>query len=310
MPGRTYEFIQVDVFTQTPLTGNSLAILTDARGLSDDEMQALAREMNLSETTFILPRDPAVEAREGKKVRIFTVAEELPFAGHPTLGTAMHLYATESASDSKEVAEITLDLKAGKIPVRFTAKSKNAGRERADGQVFGEMRQRDPEFGVTFSREEVARVIGIAADEIPSEWPIEVVSTGLPFAIVGLRKQETLANLRFAHAEAAEFLKNSEAKFFYFLCPRRREENRHEVRARMFFYGAEDPATGSAAGCAASWMVQHDIANSDEQVVIRQGIEIHRPSEMYVRATRDAARINNVRVGGYAVEVLRGTVTL
>ena len=310
MPGRTYEFIQVDVFTQTPLTGNSLAILTDARGLSDDEMQALAREMNLSETTFILPRDSATETREGKKVRIFTVAEELPFAGHPTLGTAMHLYSLQGASGSEQSAEITLDLKAGKIPVRFTAKSTNAGRDRADGQVFGEMRQRDPEFGVTFSREEVARVIGIAADEIPSEWPIQVVSTGLPFAIVGLRKQETLANLRFAHAEAAEFLKNSDAKFFYFLCPLRPEENRHEVRARMFFYGAEDPATGSAAGCAASWMVQHGIANGDEQVVIRQGIEIHRPSEMYVRATRDGARINNVRVGGYAVEVLRGTVTL
>jgi trans-2,3-dihydro-3-hydroxyanthranilate isomerase len=310
MPDRTYEFVQVDVFTQTPLTGNSLAIFTDARGLSDEEMQALAREMNLSETTFILPRDPATETREGKKVRIFTVAEELPFAGHPTLGTAMHLYATESASDSKEAAEITLDLKAGKIPVRFTANSKNAGRERADGQVFGEMRQRDPEFGITFSREEVARVIGIAADEIPPEWPIQVVSTGLPFAIVGLRKQETLANLRFAHVEAAEFLKNSEAKFFYFLCPQGREENRHEARARMFFYGAEDPATGSAAGCAASWMVQHGIANSDEQVVIRQGVEAGRPSEMYVRATRDGQRVTNVCVGGYAVEVLRGNLSL
>src|SRR5436190_18799448 len=175
----TYEFVQLDVFTRTPLTGNPLAIFTDARGLNDDEMQALAREMNLSETTFIFPRDPATEAQEGRKVRIFTVAEELPFAGHPTLGTALHLYASESATDSKK---ITLDLKAGKIPVRFTANSESAGRNRVDGQVFGEMRQRDPEFGVTFPREEVARIIGIAPDEIPSEWPIQVVSTGLPFA--------------------------------------------------------------------------------------------------------------------------------
>src|SRR5580765_2508630 len=126
MPDRNYEFVQLDVFTQTPLTGNPLAIFTDARGLNDDEMQALAREMNLSETTFILPRDPATEAQEGKKVRIFAVAEELPFAGHPTLGTALHLSASEPASDAKEPAEITLDLKAGKIPVRFTANSKNA----------------------------------------------------------------------------------------------------------------------------------------------------------------------------------------
>jgi trans-2,3-dihydro-3-hydroxyanthranilate isomerase len=303
MPDRTYEFVQLDVFTQTPLTGNPLAIFTDARGLSDEEMQALAREMNLSETTFVFPRDPAIEAH---KVRIFTVAEELPFAGHPTLGTALHLYASGSAPDLKEV---TLDLKAGKIPVRFTAKSENAGRNRVDGQVFGEMRQRDPEFGVTFSRAEVARVIGIAADEIPAEWPVEVVSTGLPFAIVGIRNQETLTNLKFDNAQAADFLKNSEAKFFYFVCPQRRE-GRLEAKARMFSYGVEDPATGSAAGCAASWMVQHGIANSDEQVLIRQGVEIRRPSEMHVRATRDGQRVTNVRVAGYAVEVLRGTVTI
>jgi trans-2,3-dihydro-3-hydroxyanthranilate isomerase len=307
MPDRTYEFVQLDVFTQTPLAGNPLAIFIDARGLNDGEMQALAREMNLSETTFILPRDPATEAQEGKKVRIFTVAEELPFAGHPTLGTALHLSASESAPNSKEPAEITLDLKAGKIPVRFTANLKNGGRKRVDGQVFGEMRQRDPEFGVTFSREEVARVLGIAADEIP--WPFQSVSTGLPFVIVPFRNQETLANLNFPHAQAAEFLKNTDAKFFYFLCPQRHED-RLEARARMFFYGGEDPATGSAAGCAASWMVQHEIANSDEQVLIRQGVEIRRPSEMYVQATRDGQRVTNVRVGGYAVEVLRGTVTI
>jgi trans-2,3-dihydro-3-hydroxyanthranilate isomerase len=310
MPDRTYEFVQLDVFTKTPLTGNPLAIFTDARGLDDAEMQALAREMNLSETTFILPRDPATEAQEGKKVRIFTVAEELPFAGHPTLGTALHLYASGFSPVSEQSNQITLDLKAGKIPVRFTANSENAGGNRVDGQVFGEMRQRDPEFGATFSREEVARVIGIAAAEIPPEWPIQSVSTGLPFAIVGIRNQETLANLNFPHAQAAEFLKDSDAKFFYFLCPQRREKNPLEARARLFFYGGEDPATGSAAGCAASWMVQHGIANSDEQVLIRQGVEIRRPSEMYVRATRDGQRVTNVRVGGYAVEVLRGTVCL
>src|SRR5919198_6356943 len=97
MPQRTYEFTQVDVLTQTPLAGNPLAIFPDGRGLNDAEMQALAREMNLSETTFILPRDAATEAREGKKVRIFTVEEELPFARHPTLGTALYLYASDSS---------------------------------------------------------------------------------------------------------------------------------------------------------------------------------------------------------------------
>jgi trans-2,3-dihydro-3-hydroxyanthranilate isomerase len=306
MPGRTYEFIQVDVFTQTPLAGNPLAIFTDGRGLNDAEMQALAREMNLSETTFILPRDPDTQAREGKKVRIFTVEEELPFAGHPTLGTALYLYASES--NLKKPAQVTLDLKAGKIPVRFKPQSENAA-NRVDGQVFGEMRQSDPEFGSPLSREEVARVIGIAVDEIPSEWPIQPVSTGLTFTIVPFRNQQTLFDLKFTYAQAAEFLKDTGANFFYFLCPERHED-RVEARARMFFYGGEDPATGSAAGCAASWMVQHEIAESDEQVVIRQGVECRRPSEMYVRATREGERVTNVRVGGYAVEILRGTAVL
>jgi len=308
MPDRSYEFVQLDVFTQTPLAGNPLAVFTDARGLSDSEMQALAREMNLSETTFILPRDAATEAREGKKVRIFTVEEELPFAGHPTLGTALHLYASQGRSNSKRSDEIVLDLKAGKIPVRFTSDSENSGRDRVDGQVFGEMRQRDPEFGTPLSREDVARVIGIAVDEISSEWPIQPVSTGLTFTIVPFRNRQTLSDLKFSYIQAAEFLRNTGANFFYFLCPERRE-GVLEARARMFFYGGEDPATGSAAGCAASWMVQHGVAKSDEQVLIRQGIECRRPSEMYVRATREG-RVTNVRVGGYAVEILRGTVVL
>src|SRR5215831_16717391 len=190
MSTRTYEFVQVDVFTQTPLAGNPLAIFPDARGLNDGEMQALAREMNLSETTFILPRDAVTEAREGKKVRIFTVETELPFAGHPTLGTALYLYASDS--NQTKPAEITLDLKAGKIPVRFIADSENSGRERVDGHVFGEMRQRDPEFGTPFSRDDTARVIGIAVDEISLEWPIQPVSTGLTFTIVPFRNRQTL----------------------------------------------------------------------------------------------------------------------
>jgi len=307
MPNRNYEFTQVDVFTQTPLAGNPLAIFPDAHGVTDTEMQALAREMNLSETTFILPRDAATESREGKKVRIFTVETELPFAGHPTLGTSLYLYASES--NQKKPTEITLDLKAGKIPVRFTANSENAGRERVDGQVFGEMRQREPEFGTPLSRDDVARVIGIAVDEIPLEWPIQPVSTGLTFTIVPFRNRQTLSDLKFSYIQAAEFLKKSGANFFYFLCPER-SEGRLEARARMFFYGGEDPATGSAAGCAASWMVQHGVAKNDEQVVIRQGVECRRPSEMHVRATREGERVTNVRVGGYAVEILRGTVVL
>ena len=307
MPARTYEFIQLDVFTQTALAGNPLAIFPDARGLNDAEMQALAREMNLSETTFIFPRDAATDAREGKKVRIFTVEQELPFAGHPTLGTALYLYASDTSQTKP--GEISLDLKAGKIPVRFTANTGNAGGDRVDGQVFGEMRQRDPEFGAPFSRVDVARVIGIPVNEIHSKWPIQPVSTGFSFTIVPFRNRQTLSDLTFGYSQAAEFLRKTGANLFYFLFAERREAQL-EARARMFFYGGEDPATGSAAGCAASWMVQHGVANSDEQVVIHQGVECRRPSDMHVRATREGERVTNVRVGGYAVEILRGTAVM
>src|SRR5207247_9010635 len=120
----SYDFVQLDVFTRTPLTGNPLAVFTDARGLSDGEMQALAREMNLSETTFILPRERATEARAGKQVRIFTVAEELPFAGHPTLGTAVYLYNLRYDRGLKTTDEIVIELKAGCIHVCLNADSK------------------------------------------------------------------------------------------------------------------------------------------------------------------------------------------
>ena len=309
MSRRTYELVQLDVFTQTPLAGNQLAVFADARGLTDDEMQALAREMNFSETTFILPRDAAIEDRDGKKVRIFTVAEELPFAGHPTLGTALYLRTLDRARNPEESDDITLELRAGKIPVRFSPGSENAGRERVDGQVFGEMRQRDPEFGSTLSREAVATAIGVGVDEIASEWPVQIVSTGLPFAIVPFRSLEALTNTKFSFARAAEILEPSGARFFYFLYPQRRE-GPLEARARMIFYNGEDPATGSAAGCAASWMVRYGVAKPDEQVLIRQGVEMHRPSEIYVRASQEGDHVINVRVGGYAVEILRGSVTL
>lgn len=301
----TYEFIQLDVFTRTPLTGNPLAIFADARGLSDGQMQALAREMNLSETTFVLPREPQVEAEEGKRVRIFTVEEELPFAGHPTLGTALYLHHT-AASGADEIA---LDLNVGKIGVRFSSESNNRS-NRVAGDVFGEMRQRDPEFGPTLPPDKVASVLRGDAGQTASEWPSQVVSTGLPFAIVPIRDSKTLANLEPDLVTAGALLEGTGARFCYFICPEERQ-GRLEVRARMFFYGGEDPATGSAAGCAVSWMVQHGLAKSDEKIVIHQGVEAGRPSEIFVRATREgAAKVTNVRVGGYAAEVLRGTVSL
>jgi trans-2,3-dihydro-3-hydroxyanthranilate isomerase len=131
----------------------------------------------------------------------------------------------------------------------------------------------------------------------------------LPFAIVPIRDAETMTNLQVDVVRMGELLKGTDARFCYFICPEERQ-GWHQVRARMFFHGGEDPATGSAAGCAVSWIVRNGLVKSDEQILIRQGVEARRPSEMFVRATRESERINNVRVGGYAVEVLRGSVTL
>ena len=156
----SYDFVQLDVFTRRPLAGNPLAIFIDARGLTDQQMQALAREMNLSETTFILPREPEPEVTDGTRVRIFTTREELPFAGHPTRGTALYLYSTTNTAPD----EIVLDLNVGEIPARFSGDSTRARNNRAEGDVFGEMRQPDPEFGAILPREDVARESWVEQD--------------------------------------------------------------------------------------------------------------------------------------------------
>ncbi len=291
---RRYRFVQLDVFTSRPLEGNPLAIFPDARGLEDAEMQALAREMNLSETTFILPREIEEERARGTRVRIFTVQEELPFAGHPTLGTAFYLRGVSGAG------QVWLDLKVGKIPVSFTEHR---------GSVFGEMRQRDPEFGATHAAADIAAIAGLSPHDLETSLPIQTVSTGIAFAIVPVRTLEAMRKLSVNQARAGEYAARSDAKFFYFVA---RETVNHTARlhARMLFYNGEDPATGSAAGCAAAWMAAHRVAESGERVLIEQGLECRRPSEIWVTAERADVRVVNVRVGGNAVEVARGEVVL
>ncbi len=290
-----FSFIQLDVFTSIPLEGNQLAVFPDARGLSDERMQALAKEMNLSETTFIFPRDAAVEREQGVQVRIFTVAEELPFAGHPTLGTGFVLRGASGA------AEVALHLKVGKVPVRF---------EESDGKpVFGEMTQMDPVFGPVHDREAVVRAAGLRDGDVDPSLPIETVSTGVPFTVVPLRGLEIMRQLRVDLKASAEYLARAGGKFFYFVS-RETVDRGARLHARMLFYNGEDPATGSAAGCTAAWMVKHGVAKPDERVLIEQGIEMGRPSRIFVRAALRDDRVVNVRVGGNVVEVLRGEVSL
>jgi len=293
---RRFPFVQLDVFTDRPLQGNPLAVFTDARGLSDAELQALAREMNLSETTFVLPRDPAVERERGVRVRIFTVREELPFAGHPTLGTATCLRGAGGA------AEIALELGVGKVPVRFE--------ERPGGPPFGEMTQPEPVFGAVRDRSEVAAVVGVPVEELDPALPVQTVSTGVPFTIVPFRSLGALQRLRLDAARAEEWLRPRQGGDFFFLVARETVDPAAGLHARMIFHGGEDPATGSASGCAAAWMVAHGLAQPEEQVLIEQGLEIGRPSRILVRASRTGTRVHGVRVGGQAVEILRGEVVL
>ena len=295
MSTRKFGFVQLDVFTTHPLEGNQLAVFADARGLSDDEMQKIARETNLSETTFILPRDETVECREGHMVRIFTVNEELPFAGHPTLGTAWYLRQYSVAD------EIVLDLKVGKIPVRF---------EQRDGHLFGEMRQADPQFGRIHSHAEVARVLGVPVSELDENLPIETVSTGLPFTMVPFRTLAALQKLKVVWHQLAPYLTTAgDPGFFYFIC-RETVEPKATLHARMIFYNGEDPATGSAGGCCAAWAVKYGVLAPEQQGLIEQGMETRRPSWIYIRATKSGDSATNVRVGGNVVQVVDGEVTM
>ena len=287
--------VQVDVFTDRALAGNSLAVFLDGRGLSTEQMQALAREMNLSETTFILPGDDAAKKTGGVRVRIFTVQEELPFAGHPTLGTAFALRGESGAS------EVLLDLNVGTVPVRFS--------EDSPRPAFGEMTQKNPEFGVFHNMEDVVRLTNLDAADFDNSTPIQTVSTGLPYTVVALRSLKAIQKLRLDLDRAAEYLERSGGKFFYFVC-RETVDPKARLHARMIFYNGDDPATGSAAGCCAAWAVAHGVAASDEQILIEQGLEVHRPSSIFVRANKQDNQVVNVRVGGNCVEVLRGEVTL
>ena len=175
----------------------------DGRGLSDQQMQALAREMNLSETTFVLPRDPATERERGVRVRIFTVQEELPFAGHPTLGTAFALRGSTGA------AEVVLDLNVGKVPVRF---EDNPGQP-----VFGEMTQVDPKFGLIHDRETVVRATSLRDGDIDPSLPIQTISTGLPFTIVPLRGLDVIRRLQVDLARSERIPEANEAASFFIL---------------------------------------------------------------------------------------------
>jgi trans-2,3-dihydro-3-hydroxyanthranilate isomerase len=293
---RAYDFAQLDVFAEQPLEGNGLAIFTDARGLTTAEMQSLARETNLSETTFILPRDEEVERERGVHVRIFTVREELQFAGHPTLGTASWLYLNHPVFSG--AAEITLDLRVGRIPVSFPAQQGGLG-------VYGTMRQNDPTFGVIHEPASIAAALGLSPADLDPTLPAQTVSTGMPFCIVPLRSLEVAARLAIPQPLAQAYLARSDAKFFHCIT-RASTGSGADWHARMQFYNGEDPATGSASGCTIAYLVRHSLAASDQPIVLEQGIEMLRPSRICVQAALDGDRVCNARVSGRTIPIATG----
>jgi trans-2,3-dihydro-3-hydroxyanthranilate isomerase len=310
------QYFVLDVFSQTRLEGNQLAVVLHPGTLTAETMQAIARETNLSETTFVERRDAAIERREGILVRIFTAQEELPFAGHPTLGTASLLktIAPECIVDGT----ITLALKVGPVPVRFEAQTEDA----TAWPVKGEMTQRDPEFGEVLNPIEVAALTGLNVEDFDQKLPIQVVSTGTAFAIVPLRSAEPLARLRVRQDEAGAFLRARGARWFYVLGPTGSASSAEPAwRARMQFNGGEDPATGSAAGCAISHLVRHGAVASNRTIHVRQGVEMLRPSDIFLTASlleagetapgeASQARVTNVRVGGSTILVASGRLFL
>lgn len=291
---RTVRYFVVDVFANAPLEGNPLAVVMNTCGLGAEEMQAIAREFNLSETTFVERRAAEVEREEGVRVRIFTAAEELPFAGHPTLGTASVLKRT--APDTVRDGVVTLKENVGPIPVRFEA----------EDPLFGEMTQRDPEFGSVLDSSEVARLCGICVDDLDRDHAPQLVLTGNAFAIVLLRSVDALERLRVRQDEATPWLRQRGGRWFYAMA-----RDGDGWRARMQFNGGEDPATGSAAGCAIGYLAARGLARSEERVPVRQGVEIGRPSELFLTACVGVdGRVSRVRVAGRTVAVAAGELFL
>jgi trans-2,3-dihydro-3-hydroxyanthranilate isomerase len=300
---RRFNFVHIDVFAERPLEGNQLAVFPNAEGLTAHEMQAIAREIHLSETTFVFPRNGGKEGGEkakGIRTRIFTVEEELPFAGHPTLGTAWVLRQEAKESKDEDQDTIVLDLNVGQVPVKFSMR---------DGNLFGEMVQPEPKWGMTHNPDLVAAALDVKPSELDSQAPIETVSTGNAFIIVPFRSLETLQKLRPNPVKMEDYTGKSDAKLFY-LVSRETVNPKSKLHARMIFYGGEDPATGSAAGPAAAWMLRHGWTNPEEQVWIEQGLEISRPSQIFVRAGETRENPGAIRVGGFCFGAIRGELTL
>jgi len=286
-------FYIVDVFAEEKYAGNQLAVFRNARDLSDEEMQRIARETNFSETTFIL----SDESREGGyDVRIFTPGAEVPFAGHPTLGTA-HVISREIIG--KPVDQLTLNLQIGQIPVTFGST--------AEPDVLW-MKQKAPEFGATIASDTIADMLGLDPAQIDSRFPVQEVSTGLWFIIVPLTNLDAVRQARVVQEKYFALVEETEKAGILAFCPETySRQNDLNVRVFVPYYGIEeDPATGSGNGCLASYLVKQRYFDADEiDIRVEQGYEIDRPSLIRHRARQDSGVID-VNIGGKVVSIAQG----
>jgi trans-2,3-dihydro-3-hydroxyanthranilate isomerase len=280
---RTFRYVVADVFTETPLAGNPVAVFTDARALEDDEMQALARELNLSESVFVLPAEAGGHAR----IRIFTPGIEMKFAGHPTLGTAFVL------AGPMQLAEIRLETGMGIVPVRL-----ERDHERI---VFGRMEQPLPSWEPYSEEAALLSAIGVTRSELP----VELYDNGARHVYVALASPEDVARLRPDLSALADLPAVLGISCFA------GEGSRWKTRMFAPAGGvSEDPATGSAAGPLAVHLARHGRIGFGEEIEISQGAEIGRPSTLYARAEGSAEQLERVEVGGSAVVVARGEFRL
>lgn len=281
----------VDVFSQGKYTGNQLAVFKNAGNIPDDEMQQIAKEINFSETTFILSDK---EKAGGYDVRIFTPNEEVPFAGHPTLGTA-YIIQSEVLTDPSD--KLILNFKGGQIPVSFD-----------NQEEILWMKQNKPTFGRILDANKVSDVLSIDKEFIDNRFPIQEVSTGLPVIVVPLTSLEAVKKVSVNKEKYFELIEDTNAKAIMVFSPEAyNSENDLNVRDFADYYGVpEDAATGSSNGCLASYLVKYRYFEKSEiNIRVEQGYEIKRPSLLFLKASEDNGEII-IYVGGKVEKIAQG----
>jgi trans-2,3-dihydro-3-hydroxyanthranilate isomerase len=291
-------FLILDVFATAKYTGNQLAVCLNAGNLTDAQMQQIAREINFSETTFVTNSAPV---NGGYNTRIFTPTTELPFAGHPTLGTA---FAIQQEIVKSPVERVNLNYQVGQIPVDLNY---------LNGEVdILWMHQQQPKFYDAVDLKLLAAVIGVSPTDIDVRYPIEPVTTGLPFIIVPLKTMAAVSQAKLNLDLYAKSVVNLPAQAILLFCPETIDPNR-QLHVRVFtecFGIPEDPATGSANGCLAAYLAKYQYFGSPNiDIAVEQGIEMGRSSLLYLRAHHTPENCP-VSIGGRVINIAKGEFIL